>query len=307
MLQYWIRFFNRLSFSRQPFLWLSTLLCSVLCSLLLLVFPKKEHINPLDVGIETAVLVLFVGFLVTAQRVRTDRRTYRSMMIGFLLLITSGATNVMDEVVELNFYMSVVLENVTVIFALLFIINAFLTWTKRFEELISRLEYESVTDPLTGAFNRRYIDRLLNDMFESGNAHSDATEIRGLNLAMLVVDLDNFKQINDRYGHDVGDDVLKKTVAQMRSVLRTDDYLARTGGEEFEVILLHASLDEARITADRIRKSIAEADFPAVGTVTCSIGLAASQVGDSLITLRRRADTAMYSAKRSGKNQVVTC
>ena len=154
-------------------------------------------------------------------------------------------------------------------------------------------------DPLTGLYNRRYAEPVLAKFaHEFGN-----------NYAIMVIDLDHFKQINDTYGHIAGDRVLVQVSTLITRHLRRGDFAARFGGEEFLLALPQSDEHDAHLIAERIRTAIAESGF-AVGPhatdiqVTSSIGIAVSQAGDGHEQTIRRADDALYAAKGAGRNRI---
>jgi two-component system, cell cycle response regulator len=161
----------------------------------------------------------------------------------------------------------------------------------------------AVTDSLTGLYNRRYLETHLTSLIEHFIN-------RGKSLAVLAVDVDFFKPINDTYGHDAGDKVLQELALRIRENTRTIDLCCRTGGEEFVLVLPSTNMAAAHVIAERLRKSIASRLFtvgqtPAI-PVTVSIGVAAlNNVEDTLDKLLKRADSALYAAKRQGRNRVV--
>ncbi len=162
----------------------------------------------------------------------------------------------------------------------------------------------SVTDALTGLYNRRYMEGHLNTLVAECAANARQ-------LSMLVVDLDFFKNINDTHGHDAGDAVLREVASRMRDNTRGIDLVCRFGGEEFIVIMPDTDHVRAYQVGERIRACIAATGFsvdPSVKIkVTASIGIATMLAsGDSPETLLKRADTALYSAKHHGRNQVAT-
>lgn len=158
-------------------------------------------------------------------------------------------------------------------------------------------------DQLTGCLNRHAAGTIF-----QGEVERFAKE--GLPLALLIADLDHFKRINDNFGHDVGDSVLRRFCDLARQGLRRSDLLCRWGGEEFLILLRGTVVDEARRIADRFRERIAAADFPSLGQsglVTVSIGGAAVPPGRAFERLVAEADTALYRAKREGRNRVTLC
>jgi diguanylate cyclase (GGDEF)-like protein len=164
-----------------------------------------------------------------------------------------------------------------------------------------RLSALSQKDPLTGAYNRRYFDE--HAKVECARAHR-----YGQALTLLMLDLDLFKEVNDKYGHPAGDEVLKTLVKLGINALRKSDILARYGGEEFVVLLPHAGIIEARMLAERLRKSIEENVIMFDGKsikATISIGASTLEEQESDISaLLARADKALYQAKANGRNRV---
>jgi len=171
-----------------------------------------------------------------------------------------------------------------------------------------RLTYIGLTDPLTNVSNRRYVEqRMLEEIARARRQR--------YSIACMYLDIDFFKQINDRYGHQGGDDVLKEVAKRIKDELRLSDTLGRFGGEEFVVVLVNTNLHDAIQVAERIRKSIAGSEFVLSESGTCqatiSIGLTtidentnyddASSIARDLVL---RADRALYQAKNGGRNQV---
>lgn len=170
---------------------------------------------------------------------------------------------------------------------------------------IERLKRAGLTDPLTAVNNRRFFDQRLREEWDRAYRSGDP-------LAALMVDVDHFKQINDRFGHQVGDQVLRQFAAVISGQMRNSDVLARYGGEEFVVLLPSATLVQAGEIAERLRKRLADHEFQSASfeqiPLTASIGAAVSvpkepnQTADLLI---ETADAALYRAKALGRNRVV--
>jgi two-component system cell cycle response regulator len=162
----------------------------------------------------------------------------------------------------------------------------------------------ALTDPLTGLYNRRYMETHVGTLVERSAA-------RGKALSVLILDIDYFKSINDNFGHDTGDDVLREFAERLKASIRGIDLACRFGGEEFVVVMPDTDLGVATLVAERIRRRIAGEPFPiekgARGIeVTISIGIAA-RMGpqDNASHMLKRADEALYRAKRDGRNRVV--
>jgi diguanylate cyclase (GGDEF)-like protein len=163
-----------------------------------------------------------------------------------------------------------------------------------------RLRMQAYIDPLTGVLNRRSFLEL------SGKEESRGRR-RDYELAVLMVDIDHFKRINDAYGHGCGDAVIRALADICSRALRPSDIVARYGGEEFVISLPETGPEPARLVADRLRHSVSQATVTADGAAirfTVSIGIAICSRGSSLATAMRSADDALYSAKRNGRNRV---
>jgi two-component system cell cycle response regulator len=161
----------------------------------------------------------------------------------------------------------------------------------------------SVTDPLTGLHNRRYMEGHLRTLV--------AEAIRtNRSLSMLVADIDHFKAVNDTYGHDAGDEVLKEFAVRLKRNTRGVDLACRLGGEEFVIIMPETDLERAYQIGERLRAGIAAEEFPIGGDrtvrVTASVGIGTLEAPDDTPeTMFKRADSALYTAKRRGRNRVV--
>ena len=162
---------------------------------------------------------------------------------------------------------------------------------KRYEELAS-------LDPLTRIFNRGRIETELENALTEYNKS-------GTVLSMLMLDIDHFKQVNDQFGHAVGDTTLKQFTQIIREVLKDEQAAyGRWGGEEFAVILMGADEEKALQIAEALRVRAEQENFPVAGKVTCSVGVSEIQPGDNLDSLFGRADAALYEAKSSGRNRI---
>jgi diguanylate cyclase (GGDEF)-like protein len=167
--------------------------------------------------------------------------------------------------------------------------------------LYEKVQALAVTDGLTGVSVRRH----LTDRFEEEMARSKKL---GLKLSFLMVDIDHFKSFNDRYGHLVGDAVLKEVAETIKTNIREVDLVGRYGGEEFGVFLSETDESGAFFVAERIRRAVAEKNFRAYGenlSVTVSIGCATVEKGrETAPVVIDAADAALYRAKRDGRNRV---
>ena len=170
---------------------------------------------------------------------------------------------------------------------------------------LDKARHSANTDGLTGVFNRKALDDYLLGLI-------DRNRVTRQPFSLLMMDLDHFKQLNDTYGHTVGDRMLLAFAEKCRSSVRSDDFLARYGGEEFTLILPGASLRNAVKKAKTICKTIANSRYAAddspkadVVSVTVSIGVSTYRQGDTVQGIIERADQCLYKAKEKGRNRVV--
>jgi diguanylate cyclase (GGDEF)-like protein len=164
---------------------------------------------------------------------------------------------------------------------------------KRQEEELNRL---ATQDPLTGLANHR----VFHEQLRSEVARARRQDLR---LSVAVLDLDHFKQVNDRHGHPVGDQVLREAGGRLRAVVREGEVIARVGGEEFAWILTGMGEEGAYAAVERAREVIGETEFAQAGTVTISAGVAELAPLDVADDLYSRADRALYRAKQNGRNR----
>lgn len=170
------------------------------------------------------------------------------------------------------------------------------------KEALEKLDHLASHDPLTGLYNRRILEERLIDEMNRVRRYHDS-------LAIFMLDIDHFKVVNDKYGHQAGDEVLRHLSATIRKAIRKTDYAARYGGEEFTIVLPLTSIDEAEDLAERLRIRVAESPIN-IGEqqplhITISIGVAsASDDVSSWESLMEGADKALYQAKQGGRNQI---
>ncbi|KAF0130774.1 MAG: two-component system cell cycle response regulator [Xanthobacteraceae bacterium] len=177
-------------------------------------------------------------------------------------------------------------------------------YTERLRDNVQQSMEMAITDGLTGLHNRRYMESHLGTLV-------DQASMRGKPLAVLVLDIDYFKAVNDTWGHDAGDEVLREFAQRLRKSVRGIDLVCRLGGEEFVVVMPDTDAGVASIVAERIRNRVASEPFAIhkgarAIDVTVSIGMAQRLAGDAdADTILKRADQALYRAKRDGRNRVV--
>jgi diguanylate cyclase (GGDEF)-like protein/PAS domain S-box-containing protein len=161
------------------------------------------------------------------------------------------------------------------------------------------LERLCVTDQLTGLYNRRRLDEVI-------QTEGRLARRTRCPLAMVIADIDHFKRINDTLGHQGGDQILRDTAALLKSTVREADVLGRWGGEEFMIVCRGTNLAQARALAERLRTEMETHCFEHAGSTTCSFGVAAFHASRGTEAMIRDADDALYEAKAAGRNRVIT-
>jgi two-component system, cell cycle response regulator len=160
-------------------------------------------------------------------------------------------------------------------------------------------EHEASYDSLTNIYNRTKLNVLFSRQIETARVNSDT-------FAFIMLDIDYFKSVNDNYGHLVGDEVLIQMTNLIKMNIRDSDIFARWGGEEFVLLLPHVSLKKAEEIANYLRTKIEADKFPEIDSITCSFGVAGYKDGDNIDSIIKRADSALYDAKNTGRNRVCT-
>ena len=176
-------------------------------------------------------------------------------------------------------------------------------YTERLRDNVQLSIEMAITDPLTGLYNRRYMESHLGSLLEQAVSRKKP-------LTVLVLDIDYFKAINDTHGHDAGDDVLREFSFRIKKSIRGIDLACRHGGEEFVVVMPETDITVATMVAERLRRRVATEPFPIQDgsrsiEVTISIGISALGRDDTAANILKRADAALYRAKRDGRNRVV--
>ncbi|MBD3810325.1 MAG: diguanylate cyclase [Sulfuricurvum sp.] len=178
---------------------------------------------------------------------------------------------------------------------------------EQFQELTELLQQKNrhlaslaMHDPLTGISNRHMFAELYEKELAMLKRYNGK-------LSLVMIDLDHFKHVNDTYGHNIGDSVLKEFTQIVLQMIREADFFARWGGEEFVLLLPETMCDQAFIVCEKIRLQVEKYTFREVGQVTCSIGMTEIDATDTLESGIERADRALYEAKRLGRNQTMKC
>ena len=212
--------------------------------------------------------------------------------VGFLVLVASIGVTLADQFTRLRASLEAQVRERT---------EALSDANDRLAESNTKLEQLALEDPLTGLLNRRGFEH-------RAEAPWQRLKRSGKPFSILLADIDHFKSINDRFGHDEGDRMLISVSRQLRRITRAVDVVARWGGEEFVVLLEDAAIEGAGIAAEQMRKAVEEMPFATTSenvSVTLTIGVAECQPGESMDAFIRRADQALYVGKKDGRNRVI--
>lgn len=237
------------------------------------------------------------------------------LLIGAISLVATALgfgrfaiNNLNDSLIELQIFLSMLSITSMIIHSVLYerqlaeqnLLEANLSLEDKVQQRTQELATLATTDPLTGIHNRRSIVELIDLEIKRSSRHQT-------HFSVLMLDLDNFKSINDQLGHDIGDKVLQEACKVWQGELRDIDFLGRLGGEEFIIILPATNCNDGKIIAERIRACTeldAALEQTATMRVTVSIGVTNSVEGDTVYTILKRADQAMYRSKDNGRNRV---
>jgi diguanylate cyclase (GGDEF)-like protein len=174
---------------------------------------------------------------------------------------------------------------------------------QQLEDMLLRVETLAISDSLTGIFNRRRFVHVLSNEFKRAARYT-------INLSCLLIDIDHFKKVNDAYGHQAGDTVLREVAQIIQACIRDVDTVARWGGEEFVVLSPSTSVENAKLAATRILNAVSQHVFTAFGKLKITVSIGIAGIPDPSIDTQEKlvhtADLAMYEAKRNGRNRVET-
>ena len=169
---------------------------------------------------------------------------------------------------------------------------------EQLKEKNEKLLKTAITDELTGVYNRKFFEKRVVEEMEIADRANE-------HISLIIFDLDRFKLVNDNFGHQFGDEVLKRTTQIAGDLIRKTDFLNRVGGEEFAIILPNTNKTQAVFVAEKVRKALEDNKHFKVGQVTGSFGVAERMKAESLRSWYKRADNALYQAKNTGRNRVV--
>lgn len=288
----------------EPSLILPQMIWTTLGLLVTAYFVDQIRISIMTLFLAVMVIGSFrvnvTGFITTALLGVAGYGLVLYLLIKFEQQNIGSATQVLQELLQFG-----ALALVTIIFTILAtgISNLRRQLSGKNIELqlaLEKVQEVAIKDDLTGVYNRRFIMEVLDRQKKLAERGKE-------NFSICYVDLDHFKQVNDKYGHTIGDKVLVACAHSLVESIRSVDYCARIGGEEFVLILANSSVENTVVVAERIRASIEDLDFSDIDEnfrMTASFGLSDYKIGESIAETLSRVDALLYEAKKAGRNIV---
>jgi diguanylate cyclase (GGDEF)-like protein len=254
-------------------------------------------LNALVVGLRVGVTLAAINALAYNAVVWSEHAGWLPFAPDVPELSRMGRPSFEASITATTLVTLLLLASVTVVG---FLVHAVHTHEAELTSANAKLEDLTQRDPLTGLYNRRHLFTRLE--------HELARQRRGHPLAIIMLDLDAFKHVNDEQGHQRGDELLREIATAILASTRVIDVAARYGGDEFMLILPDTEIEQAQVVADRVAENVREVGlrFDADKPVTASVGLATALEDDTAEALIRRADESAYGAKQSGGNRVVS-
>lgn len=264
--------------------------------------PLVEKINYFDFVSETLITIFIFILLVLLSKTGEPKSIINISMIGFLLLYFSMLTDVFDEIFYNPVLITNIVENVFQVIGYIIICIGLYQWLDYNNKNHVRLMELSSLDTLTGMLNRRaFLERAYEEIERSKRYN--------IALSVIMLDIDFFKKVNDKYGHNTGDEVLRKISNNISLQLRKNDILCRWGGEEFLLLIPEIDKESGKKISDKIRLYVSEHPVEIKNglsvNITISIGCTSLTESDNSIeSIIERADHALYQSKRNGRNIV---
>lgn len=238
-----------------------------------------------------------LGLLIIAN-LRSQLKVFWPLFIGLGLMFLALTTDTLDEFVDIPSAINNLVEGGVQVVGFLLVLIGLFNWVRLNKMLTDQLIGQAATDPLTGIANRRaFLSTLKRDI--------SMLERYPRELSVILFDIDHFKQINDTFGHDIGDEVLRQIGDRVSNGIRDMDAFARYGGEEFIIILTHTNANTAEQVAQKIRQIMRQIKVGNIDGVCASFGISQYREGEGQEALLNRADEAMYQAKRNGRDSIV--
>ena len=252
------------------------------------VFLKFIHIEDIAETLNSLTKVNDVNPMVTfCNKLRKNNNTY--IEVEWWCMLNKGYIYLLGRDVTAEKAMKRKIEQTN---------KELLMLNEQLKEKNEKLLKSAITDELTGVYNRKFFEKRVVEEMEIADRANEK-------ISLIIFDLDRFKLVNDNFGHQFGDEVLKRTTQIAGNLIRKTDFLNRVGGEEFAIILPNTNKTQAVFVAEKVRKALEDNKHFKVGQVTGSFGVAERMKAESLRSWYKRADNALYQAKNTGRNRVV--
>ena len=283
--------------------WVHPLLaCAVLLAYILVLlryFPDRDELSYVSLGFKGVLAVMAVLGLFMLVGIRyAEHRAYGPLFFGLLFFAVAFSTDSMAELVSTARWVKVLGERLSLVVGFALVLQGLWTWSRHTLMVNAKLAQQAITDELTGVFNRRHAMHELNRKAAMAARHLDHP------FSAIMFDVDHFKQINDGHGHEQGDAVLQAVARCVLAALRTEDTLARMGGEEFLVLMPSTDDEGAMQLAERLRLAVKQVTYGNHQSVAASFGVAVFEPGETVANFLRRVDLAMYRSKHGGRDRV---
>lgn len=261
----------------------------------LLFYPRITQIDWYSVFSEGFVTLIIMLALTLSDKLYEQRFLYWPLIFGFSALLVSGITDLLDEFLLQPVWVTTLFEDLPQILGYPAVVFGLYRWNRHHQQLQEELQQQVITDYLTGILNRR-------GFMERFEIEIQRSQRYGSALSLIWFDLDKFKEVNDQFGHHVGDEVLRLISQVAEGVIRKVDIFARMGGEEFCVLMPQTNLNGALEVAEKLRHAFEECNCPGGITITASFGVAEHLPGEGADHFLKRADNALYRSKEEGRN-----
>ncbi len=291
--------------------------CAVVSCALLFSFRRKRKLEQVATGTVMLLLVFLAAFFLRVEHLNYSFISLSIIpLISFFLLgIFKGAITLIAVFVCITFFMLSNINdwqptpfnwqsifNILSFFILCSLFVYFYEYSRQEALVIIQKQNKQLfelanVDALTNIYNRRRLNKALDE-------YSESHKQQNKQFSVVILDIDKFKNINDNYGHNVGDSVLKEVSELIRANIRANDILGRWGGEEFMLVLAETTVEEAALVAENLRALLDKHDFKFVGSVSASFGIAGCDKQNNMENLINQADKALYTAKEKGRNRV---
>lgn len=247
------------------------------------------------------ILICFLGFYSSLNYYKTSSSLSQMYIISMIVLSISWGLCTLNyyKIIQSNFITTDLVYIASVIESYIFSTGIFKN-IKLEKEKLESLEKEVIMDTMTGLYNRMYFNKLVIPSIIENEAINKYS-------SLMVIDIDFFKKVNDKFGHDVGDSVLIELAGLLKFSTRKNDSVIRWGGEEFIIVLPDTELNEALKIAESIRQKVELHKFKIVEKINISIGVSQKISTDTIDSWIKKADTALYKAKNNGRNRVEAC